>query len=465
MFRYKFLNRIFYISLAAVLLLPIYTVFFMFPLYTDFAKENVEETLVDIADHMASSLIDKSKIDAGFNPSDYFVEELKLVSNTLNLWKVKIFTPEGKVVYSSETNDVGTDTRHDFFRDIVNNRKPHSVVINKEIQTGQQTRQIKLIETYVPIFNDEHEVVGVFEIYFDITGITTDLGELSAWTHALLFLISICLLGTVIIVADRAGRSMDEHARTAEERKKLQEELVMAHKAEAITTLVGGIAHDFNNILTAVLVNIHMTRKEIEEESRLFENLTNAQKAVLVARDLTRQLTTIARNEPMDLQAESTVKIIEKSIPEALKGSRSKMVFSFGLNLWPILVDKELFVQALLVIVNNADQAMAQVDGGTIKIRAYNAEDEETAQEGLGPGNYVKISIIDQGRGIAPDKMAKVFDPYFSTKDKSSERGTGLGLAFCKSIIDRHNGHIKVESTEGEGTAFHIYMPAKVQDK
>jgi two-component system, cell cycle sensor histidine kinase and response regulator CckA len=238
------------------------------------------------------------------------------------------------------------------------------------------------------------------------------------------------------------------------ERKRLEEEQNKASKLESVGILAGGIAHDFNNILTAVLGNITLARLSLSGQEDLQSLLCDAEKASLRAKDLTQQLLTFSRGGAPVKKATSIASLIRESAGFALRGSNVKSEFIIAGDLWPVEVDAGQLNQVVNNLVINADQAMPE--GGTITIRASNVTLGPRDALPLQDGRYVRISVEDQGVGIARDQLSKIFDPYFTTK----QRGSGLGLATTYSIIKKHEGHITVESGLGVGTTFHVFLPA-----
>jgi PAS domain S-box-containing protein len=240
--------------------------------------------------------------------------------------------------------------------------------------------------------------------------------------------------------------------RDLSERKQLEEELIKAEKLESIGVLAGGIAHDFNNILTSVLGNISLARISGPEE--LDRILTEAEKAGLRAKDLTRQLLTFSKGGAPAKQVASLGEIIRDSTHFPLRGSNVKCNFSIPEDLWPAEVDAGQISQVIGNLVINADQAMPE--GGIIEIIAENIIVGPKDFSLLHKGKYINITISDHGQGIPEQLLRKIFDPYFTTK----RSGTGLGLASAYSIVKKHGGHIAVESVPKIGTAFHVYLPA-----
>ncbi len=245
------------------------------------------------------------------------------------------------------------------------------------------------------------------------------------------------------------------------DRKKIEGELQRAQKLESVGVLAGGLAHDFNNLLTAILANTSMVRRSLESGSPAYARLTEAEKASLRARDLTRQLLTFSKGGAPIKRTTSIGELIRESAGFILRGADAKCEFSFPEGLWPVEADEGQINQVINNVLINAHQAMP--DGGTIHVKAENAIAGAEALLPLKSGAYVKISIRDEGPGIPEELMGKVFDPYFTTKPA----GTGLGLSTSYSIVKNHNGYITVESEPGAGATFSIYLPAseKLLDK
>ncbi len=245
-------------------------------------------------------------------------------------------------------------------------------------------------------------------------------------------------------------------SRDITERLRAEEEHQKTARFESIGTLAGGIAHDFNNILTGILGNIQLAHGYLKENrtDTAQEMLTEAERASFRARDLTQQLLTFSRGGAPVKQVLSVNQLIRDSATFALRGSKTKPEFAIPENLWAVEADKGQLNQVIRNLVLNADQAMP--NGGTISISARNVASSQQISPPLPEGNYIEITVKDQGIGIPQAYQDKIFDPYFTTKQKRS----GLGLATSLSIIKNHGGTITFESQVGVGTTFHVYLLA-----
>ncbi|MCL7488153.1 MAG: PAS domain S-box protein [Desulfobulbaceae bacterium] len=238
-------------------------------------------------------------------------------------------------------------------------------------------------------------------------------------------------------------------------KRRMEEEVRKVQKLESVGILAGGIAHDFNNLLTAIIGNISMAKLFSQADTgKVLERLTDAEKASLRARDLTQQLLTFSKGGAPVKNSASITDIIQDSTSFMLSGSNVRCDLQFPDDLWPVNIDEGQISQVIQNVIKNADQAMPE--GGIVTVRAENVTVLEYDPLPLRPGNYVHLTITDQGVGILEKHLGKIFDPYFSTK----QEGSGLGLAACYSIVKNHDGLISADSAFGAGTTFHIYLPS-----
>ncbi|MFC1552577.1 PocR ligand-binding domain-containing protein [Candidatus Latescibacterota bacterium] len=237
-------------------------------------------------------------------------------------------------------------------------------------------------------------------------------------------------------------------------RNELEKERLKASKLESVGILAGGIAHDFNNILAAILGNISLTRISLDDKDEVLELLGEAENAGMRAKELTQQLLSFSKGGAPVKTINEISGIIEDTVKFSLRGSNVHCNLTLDPDLKPAEFDKGQISQAINNLVINAKQAM--FSGGTLAIHAENIYLARQEQKELPKGKYIRITVADKGSGISKEHLAKIFDPYFTTKLK----GSGLGLATTYSIIHRHGGHISVESEIGKGTTFTIYLPA-----
>lgn len=234
----------------------------------------------------------------------------------------------------------------------------------------------------------------------------------------------------------------------------MEEESFKTQKIESIGILAGGIAHDFNNFLAGILANVQLVKMKLNKGLAVEKSLNSIEEMVSKAADLTRQLLTFSKGGAPIKKTMKLKNLLHDNAEFALRGSKSRCIFSIPDNLWPVAVDAGQISQVISNLIINADQAM--INGGLLRLKAENIVLDEMHHLPLPPGKYIKLTIKDQGEGIAKENLKKIFDPYFTTKNK----GNGLGLTTSYAIIHNHNGYINVESQVGQGTSFYIYLPA-----
>lgn len=263
------------------------------------------------------------------------------------------------------------------------------------------------------------------------------------------------------IISEKTSQLTEE----IKERKIAEEELLRIRKIDSLSVLIGGISHDFNNLLTAILGNLAIAKikNERNETSKIAEILDRIEAASLRAKELTQKLRMFSSGSNLLKVTTSMQEIFDKCKSFFEPGGAVLFNVSLPENLFKAEVDREQILSVMQALITNSIEAMPE--GGTITITAFNEsmESEKARSFSIKPGNYIGIKFSDNGIGITSDIISKIFDPYFTTKPRTNQKGSGLGLATVYMIIRQHNGHISVESIPGEGTTFDIYLPASLK--
>ncbi len=250
-------------------------------------------------------------------------------------------------------------------------------------------------------------------------------------------------------------------ARDLRDRKKLEEHFYQVKRMESIASLAGGVAHDFNNLLTVIFGNIDMMQDDIGHDDPNYNLLTAAAMACSQASYLTQKFILLSRGGEPHKKLITIKRFMADTVTAQLCGPLVQCEYLLTEDLWPLEIDAEQIGQVIVVVIDNAKEAMGE--GGIILITARNIEG--AAERGikdfsLSDKRYVKISIKDQGGGIAPKDLSQVFDPYYTTKKTYGKKGLGLGLTIAYSIMKKHDGYIELESEPAVGTTVHLYLPA-----
>jgi two-component system cell cycle sensor histidine kinase/response regulator CckA len=238
------------------------------------------------------------------------------------------------------------------------------------------------------------------------------------------------------------------------DQRNLEKEREKVQRLESLGVIAGGIAHDFNNLLSGLFGYISLARTSGSITPDLARNLDGALQAFQRAKDLTQQLLTFAKGGDPIKKPMRIDDLLKKAVSFNLSGSNIRQAVSIDDNLWPVDIDEGQIHQVISNIVINARQAMPE--SGLLTVTARNCVVGSQDIPHVTPGRYVEIRIRDQGKGIAPQHIDKIFEPFFSTKEK----GSGLGLSVSFSIMKKHNGYIKAASALNVGTVFSLYFPA-----
>ena len=252
-------------------------------------------------------------------------------------------------------------------------------------------------------------------------------------------------------VEERTAELMKEVAA----REKAQEQLRQAQKMETIGQLTGGVAHDFNNLLMAVMGNLDLLRKRVPDDPRLHRLIDGALQGAERGASLTQRLLAFARQQdlkalPVNLGAliQGMIDLLERSL-----GPRIALRLDIPENLPPARVDANQLELAILNLAINSRDAMP--DGGSIDIKV--AEYRSSGDATLQPGGYLKVSVIDTGKGMTPDILKKAIEPFFSSKPLG--KGTGLGLSMVHGLAVQLGGALQLTSTVGKGTTATLILP------
>ncbi len=240
--------------------------------------------------------------------------------------------------------------------------------------------------------------------------------------------------------------------------RKRHEEALRATKWEALSALAGGIAHDFNNVLAAIVGNLGLARIKIDADSEVARFIQESEKAALQARGLTRQLLGLTDRQRPVRHVVDLSGLIESTVRFALGGSNVRADILVVRDLWPVWGDEGQLSQVLNNLVINAQQAMSQ--GGVLEVLARNVS-LAGHESGLAAGDYVRVDCVDHGSGIDQADLARIFDPYFTTKP----HGSGLGLTTSARIIRDHGGLIEMVSNPKDGTRARFYLPRFVEQR
>ena len=241
------------------------------------------------------------------------------------------------------------------------------------------------------------------------------------------------------------------------EKKQLENHLQQTKKSHAVADMASGIAHDFNNMLTSVVGFISLAKMNLKAGRPAIRELEKAEKTALRSSELSDTLITFSRgNKPVKKRVQIH-DFLKRSLHLTLSGSNIRFECISAADDLMVEIDENQVAQAIYSIIKNAREAMP--DGGKLIAATEGFSAGNRNALNLQPGKYVRISITDQGPGINTAHLDRIFDPYFSTKKRGTQKGMGLGLSIAHSTIKNHKGNISVKTRAGKGSTFWIYLP------
>ena len=262
----------------------------------------------------------------------------------------------------------------------------------------------------------------------------------------------------VALIEDITDRKQAE-----EEKSRLEAQLRQAQKMESVGRLAGGVAHDFNNMLGVIIGHVDLAREQVDPAQPLYADLIEIRRAAERSADLTRQLLAFARKQtvsPRVLDLSETLSGMLKMLGRLI-GEDVDLIRQPEADLWAVKVDPSQIDQIVANLCVNARDAIGGVGHITIETKNSALSEDYCAHHlGCVPGDYVRLTVADDGCGMDEETLTHLFEPFFTTKEVG--RGTGLGLATVYGIVKQNDGFITVESEPGRGTTFTIYLPRYV---
>jgi PAS domain S-box-containing protein len=255
-------------------------------------------------------------------------------------------------------------------------------------------------------------------------------------------------------------RDIGERKRAEAQAASLQAQLHQAQKMESVGRLAGGVAHDFNNMLSAILANVDFALEQVSPTGQLREDLEQIRTAALHSADLTRQLLAFARKQTVSRKVVNLNDTLAGilSMLRRLIGEDVQLTLLPGEELWPVKVDPSQIDQILTNLCLNARDAIAGVGKLTVETGNVTLDADYCASHAeCVPGDYVRLTVSDDGCGMDEETRSHLFEPFFTTKVMG--KGTGLGLATVYGVVQQNHGSIEVQSEPGHGTTFKLYLP------
>ncbi len=466
LFHDALLRNVLIASVAAVVVIPVYAVLYLYPSFENMSVIEAEDDAIRIASHVMAEIIpqdrDLSKDSLPYDLPNY----MEKVRKDFDIVKIKIYMPSGEVIYSTNSGEIGRVNSEKYFHEAVAKGKSYAELIDEDDKSLEgQFFDADVVETYVPIMK-QNRFMGAFEIYLNVTQRKRSIDNLIFRSYAVLFFIALGLLTAVIVTTFSTARNILSRGTVEAEVRRLNRELEMKveertrqllgareqlarkEKLAVLGQLAGTVAHELRNPLGVMSNAVYFLKTGLDgadnttkEYLEIIGNEVGVSERIISGLlDFSR--TKLPRMVETDLQELICLCLKKCSTPENVH-----LQISLPEKLRPVVVDLLQMEQVFHNLATNAFQAMP--DGGTLRISGAVHESS--------PQDFVGVSFSDTGEGIQPENMERLFQPLFTTKAK----GIGLGLIICKNLTEANGGRIEVESSPGKGTTFTVLLPLK----
>lgn len=442
------IRRVALVAAALVVLLTVIQLAVVYPSFLRGAVRDCQDEAVRDGRHISHMLPRDTTMDR-LEITPPLRREIDAFIKDFHLWKLKLFSPDGRIVFSTAEGEEGGVNDHDYFYSQVAAGKVYTVPVwAKEVTLEGQVVPMDVVETYIPIMNGGR-FLGACEIYYDITGRKKGIDLLVRRASLMTVGASGSFLAVLAFLAVRGERG-------ERERKMLQEQLVRSDRMAALGTLLGGVAHEFNNINVTVMgfSQLLLEGGGLPAEER--SHVERIHRAARRADTITNNLLDFSRGRAA-VPARGNLAQAAREALDLVSGQYEKEGVTVRDRIEPVedsLMQSDQMVQVALNLLTNARHAM---EGRGEKVLTV-----ETGSS----GDTAFIRISDTGCGIPEEHLSQVFTPFFSTKGEHAEskeqsalKGTGLGLSVTHTIVTRHGGDMSVESRTGCGTTFTVTIP------
>ncbi len=449
MLKFKSIRTLLFVSFVIAIAFPLYNILFIYPALTHSFLKQAENEAVRVGNHMTMMLFQDGKSLEEEISKPYFATHIEKVKSGFNFWKIKVYTGNGEVLYSTDTEDVGKLNQKEYFHNIVAAGNVYSKVVKKDARSMEGRVMIMdAVETYIPIFKD-NKFAGAFEIYYDITGRMKEHNALMSHFYFTLFAVTLGLLAAVIFASFKASKILAERSRLEDKLKRTAKEL--ANSNSELKHFAYIASHDLQEPLRMIsgftqLLAKRYRNKLDPDADEFIEYIVDGTSRM---RDLINGLLAYSRVGTSDKKAEPVDCniLIENVLINLQPAIEEKGAVVTHDPLPTVMADDVQLVQLFQNLISNAIKFH---DGRAPEVHVSTERRED---EWL-------FSIKDNGIGMDPQNKDRIFLIYQRLHARDEYPGTGIGLAICKKIVERHGGHICVDSKPGEGATFHFSIPA-----
>jgi signal transduction histidine kinase len=461
LFKNKSVRYIFFITLAVGILIPLFNIYFIYPLFTDLLMKNTQEDALRTATYFTSMFKKEFSELTQDSISPDVIKKIYKFKVDFHFTKLKIFSKNGEVIYSTEPQDKGQITLKPFFFEKVAKGIPYSQIMKKGEETdGKEALSYDVVQTYIPIMNN-NTFIGAFDIYHDITDRSRSLKKVVFKASFIPFAMMLGGLTLTIIILIQYDKSITRQKKADEELKDYAKRL--RHSNRELESFAHIASHDLQEPLRKVIAfGERLSSKyadKIDEQGR--DYLRRMSEASRRMQNLINSLLTFSRVTtkaqpftPVDMNqiAQDVLSDLEVGI------ERSGAHIEIN-NLTTIEADPLQMRQLLQNLIGNALKFAKNDTPPKIKIQGeiIHPKHGTTAVN----GDFFQLTVQDNGIGFEEKYAERIFDVFQRLHGRNEYEGSGIGLSICRRIVDRHHGKIKAKSAPGKGSTFTITLPIK----
>ena len=483
-FKNKIIGYIFLVSLLICVVYPLINMYFIFPNFTNLLVENTEKEAIRLGNHLADMFFDNEgaiideKIDMMMNDQSHNV------IHDFKLMKLKIFTSSGETIYSTSREDIGKINEHDYFHAIVAKGKPFTKVVKKDTESLEgQLVETDVVETYVPVMS-EGNFMGAFEVYYDITERNKELNWIIYQSSAVPFLMMMTflfILTRILVKQDNfLIKQKEDEAELVALNNQLESEIIERNRAEEqmlefaekleqsnqeLQDFAHIASHDLQEPLRKVLTFGDRLKAKCADSlgEQGLDYLDRMQNASNRMQNLIQGLLMFSRVsskakpfEPVNLSAVTREVLSDLEIRLKETGGKVETEDLDTVDADPLQV-RQLFQNLL----SNALKFHKEGETPVIKVTGNIVLDTVDGSEGDNSHQYYQITFEDNGIGFDEQYAERIFGAFQRLHGKQEYEGTGIGLAVCRKIVERHGGLIEAKSSAGNGSKFIVRLPVK----
>ncbi len=459
MFKNRAIRYVFLATLIAGILFPLINIYHIYPSFIKLLIENTENEALRLGQHLSTKYFHQGR-PVSHEDIMNIKKNVEVDAENFHLMKLKIFSPSGEILYSSNEKEIGSQNLKEYFHNIVAKGKPFTLFVKKDTASIEgQTVTSDVIETYVPVMSNG-KFIGAFEIYYDITERTRKLNKVIRYSATIPFALTLAGLFLAIFVLIRLDKSMTQQHET-EKRLQLYTEKLQQSNRE-FQDFAHIASHDLQEPLRKVTafgdrLKAKYADKLGEQGCDYLERMQNAasrmQKLIQGLLVFSRVATKAKPFEPVDLNTVASEVLSDLEVRIQETGGQ------VSVNELPTISADPLQMRQLLQnLIGNALKFQKDNEQPAINVSAelLNGDGDET-----GIDRSYRISVRDNGIGFDNKYAGRIFGVFQRLHGRQEYEGSGIGLSVCKRIVERHGGNITAESTPGDGTTFIITLPAR----